>query len=272
MDYQSRITDYLRQWSLQADGMPLHTHAACLLPVLHGGQPAMLKLSAGDDERRAGALLRWWDGAGAVRVLASSPDDDVLLLERVIPVRSLTGLSRSDEAGDAAATRILCAVAAHLHAARPMAPALPPLSDCFAALAAAAPLHGGVFSVCHGVARELLTAPQDIVVLHGDLHHENVLDGGARGWLAIDPKGYVGERGFDFANVLCNPDAAMATAPGRLERQVALIAHEAGLDRARLLAWVAAWAGLSAAWHLEDGTPPETALAVARIALAVLRA
>ena len=97
-----------------------------------------------------------------------------------------------------------------------------------------------------------------------------MLDGGARGWLAIDPKGYVGERGFDFANVLCNPDAAMATAPGRLERQVALIAREAGLDRARLLAWVVAWAGLSAAWHLEDGTPPEAALAVARIALAAL--
>ncbi|UQV43725.1 hypothetical protein KIV45_17525 [Janthinobacterium lividum] len=28
----------------------------------------MLKLSTGDDERRAGAVLRWWDGDGAVRV------------------------------------------------------------------------------------------------------------------------------------------------------------------------------------------------------------
>lgn len=272
MNVPHRLAHYLQLWSLRADGAPLHTFASCLLPVLHGGRPAMLKLSTGDDERRAGALLRWWDGDGAVRVLAASPDDDVLLLERVISVRSLTRLSHLDEAGDAAATRILCAVAAHLHAARPMMPALPPLSDCFAALAAAVSLHGGVFSDCHAVARELLTAPQDIVVLHGDLHHENVLDGGVRGWLAIDPKGYVGERGFDFANVLCNPDAAMATAPGRLERQVALIGREAGLDRARLLAWVAAWAGLSAAWHLEDGTSPETALAVARMALAALRA
>ncbi|MGK5047220.1 aminoglycoside phosphotransferase family protein [Janthinobacterium sp. GB4P2] len=269
MDYQNRIADYLRQWSLQADGMPLHTHAACLLPVLQGGQPAMLKLSTGDDERRAGAVLRWWDGDGAVRVLAASTDGDALLLERAMGSRSLARLARTGEEGDAAATHILCAVASRLHVLRPTAPPLTPLSGCFSALDAAA-AHGGVFSACHAVARDLLAAPQDSVVLHGDLHHENVLDGGARGWLAIDPKGYVGERGFDFANILCNPDGALATAPGRLQRQVALIADAAGLERARLLAWGAAWAGLSAAWHLEDGTPPETALAVAATALAAL--
>ena len=271
MDYQDRLADYLGKWSLQADGAPLHTHTACLLPVLHGGQPAMLKLWTGDDERRAGAVLRWWDGEGAVRVLAASTNDDVLLLERAIGSCSLATLARTGEAGDGAATRILCVVAARLHAPRPSSPPLPPLSGCFAALAAAA-AHGGVFSACHAVAQDLLAAPQDSVVLHGDLHHANVFDGGARGWLAIDPKGYIGERGFDFANILCNPDAALATCPGRLERQVALIAHEARLDPARLLAWIAAWAGLSAAWHLEDGTPPETALAVATTALAALRA
>ncbi|UQV48150.1 hypothetical protein KIV45_17530 [Janthinobacterium lividum] len=51
-----------------------------------------------------------------------------------------------------------------------------------------------------------------------------------------------------------------------------MIADAARLVPARLLAWGAAWAGLSAAWHLEDGTSPETALAVAATALAALRA
>ena len=283
---QAHLAHYLQLWSLQQDGVAIHTHAACLLPVLHGGQPAMLKLSAGGDERRAASVLRWWDGDGAVRVLAASPDADAdgyaLLLERVLATRPLAGLAElaqlaqlahAGEAGDAAATTILCAVAARLHAPRPAPPPpLPALSGCFAALAAAAALYGGVFSDCHAVAQDLLAAPQDSVVLHGDLHHANVLDGGARGWLAIDPKGYVGERGFDFANLLCNPDAALATAPGRLQRQVALIAAAAQLDAARLLAWVVAWSGLSAAWHVEDGTPPQTALAVAAIALAALHA
>ncbi|MGK5055756.1 aminoglycoside phosphotransferase family protein [Janthinobacterium sp. LB2P49] len=130
MDYQNRIADYFRQWSLRADGVP----------VLQGGQPAMLKLSTGDDERRAGAVLRWWDGDGTVRVLAASSDDDVLLLERAMGSRSLAALAGTGEAGDAAATGILCAVASRLHAPRPSAPPLPPLSGCFAALAAATAL------------------------------------------------------------------------------------------------------------------------------------
>ncbi|HEX2211426.1 MAG TPA: aminoglycoside phosphotransferase family protein, partial [Longimicrobium sp.] len=89
---------------------------------------------------------------------------------------------------------------------------------------------------------------------------------GARGWLAIDPKGLVGERGFDFANLFCNPDLETATSPGRLARQAGVVAAAAGMERARLLRWVLAWAGLSAAWSLEDADDATLALAVAEIA------
>jgi streptomycin 6-kinase len=102
------------------------------------------------------------------------------------------------------------------------------------------------------------------------MQHGNVLDFGTRGWLAIDPKGLFGERGFDFANIFCNPDLAVATAPGRLTRQVAILAEAAGLDRNRLLKWILAYAGLSAAWTLGEGEQPDIALAVARSAAAVL--
>jgi streptomycin 6-kinase len=94
------------------------------------------------------------------------------------------------------------------------------------------------------------------------MHRGNVLNFGSRGWLAIDPKGLMGmgERYFDYANILCNPDEQAATAPGRLMWQTSVIAEAAHLDRSRLLAWIVAWAGLSAAFGLEDGLPPEGAL------------
>jgi streptomycin 6-kinase len=98
----------------------------------------------------------------------------------------------------------------------------------------------------------------------------HVLDFAARGWLAIDPKGLSGERGFDFANIFCNPDFALATATGRLARQASIVAKAAGMDRKRLLQWVLAYAGLSAAWFIDDGGDPGLPLAVAEAAAAEL--
>ncbi|MFX5957215.1 aminoglycoside phosphotransferase family protein, partial [Acinetobacter baumannii] len=76
--------------------------------------------------------------------------------------------------------------------------------------------------------RRLLSEPRDPVVLHGDIHHGNILDFGPRGWLAIDPKGLFGERDFDFVNLFRNPDEATALSPGRFARQLAVVTEAAG--------------------------------------------
>jgi streptomycin 6-kinase len=109
-----------------------------------------------------------------------------------------------------------------------------------------------------------------MVARHGDIHHDNVLDGGVRGWRAIDPKGLIGERCFKFANLFRNPTAAIALAPGRMERRAAIVAAKAGLEQRRLLLRVLAYAGLGAAWSLESGEEPGASLAVAERAAAAL--
>jgi streptomycin 6-kinase len=97
-----------------------------------------------------------------------------------------------------------------------------------------------------------------------------VLDFGARGWLAIDPKGLHGERGFGYANIFCNPDRDTALVPGRFEQRVNRVVQEAGLGRRRLLQWILAWSGLSAAWILETGETPDVDYDIARLAMAAL--
>ena len=82
-------------------------------------------------------------------------------------------------------------------------------------------------------------------MLHGDVHHGNVLDLGDR-WAAIDPKGVLGHPAFDLANVFCNPAEGVAVA--RLDQRLDLVADRAALDRALLASWVAAWCGLSLTW------------------------
>lgn len=264
------VDAYLHRWGLVPDGPLLVTNGGQLLPVRYQGMPAMLKLALQDEERRGAALMAWWQGRGAARVLAH--EGAALLLERAEGGATLAAWAR--EGRDDEACRIICGVLAQLHqwgTPRPgPAPALTGLPQWFEGLEASAAAHGGVFAMAAATARALLASPQDVRVLHGDMHHGNVLHFGQRGWLAIDPKGLVGERGFDHANLFCNPDAQTALEPERFARRLDVVAAAAALERRRLLQWVLAWAGLSASWHLEDGSPPDTALGVAHMALAAL--
>jgi streptomycin 6-kinase len=260
---------HLRHWNLVSDGEPIATHSSDLLPVRSGDTPAMLKVARSEEERRGASLMAWWDGTGAARVLAHH--GDAILLERAVGRRSLTSMAHQGH--DDEASRIICGVAAKLHAHHGSPPAtLVPLSNWYAELSHAAGTDGGIFTQAAATAAELLFSPQEVCVLHGDLHHGNVLDFGARGWLAIDPKGLIGDRGFDFANVLCNPDSEIATAPGRMVRQINVVAETARLDPARLLRWVLAYAGLSAAWTIGEGGDPTLALTMAHMAAAEIAA
>ncbi len=259
--------DYLTRWNLEPDGEAILTHSSRLLPVRRDGEPAMLKLAVEAEEKWGGLLMVWWNGEGAARVLEHA--GDALLLERADDPGKLVQMAK--EGRDDEASRILCAVAAKLHAPRnEPPPELVPLSRWFRELEPAAAKYGGILARAAETARELLAEPQDVTTLHGDLHHGNVLDFGDRGWLAIDPKRLQGERGFDFANIFCNPDVEVATAPGRLARQARVVAEAAGLERRRLLKWILAYAGLSAAWWLGDGVEPTLELAVAELAAAEL--
>jgi streptomycin 6-kinase len=264
----------LGRWNLIPDGDPIITPHARLLPVLFRGEAAMLKITAVEEELRGATVLEWWDGGGAARVLARH--GEALLLERATGMACLAEMARAG--GDEAACRVLCAVAAQLHApkAKPL-PELIPLTDWFRELEPAAARHGGILMRCARYARALLDDQREVKVLHGDLHHGNVLDFGARGWLAIDPKGLIGERGFDFANIFTNPDLddpsrPVATKPGYFARRIEIVASAAGLSRKRLLYWILAWTGLSAAWFLGDGDHQSAAidLRVAEMAVAEL--
>ena len=264
------VACYLDRWHLARDGDPVETRSSLLLTVRRDGLPAMLKIAKEAEERRVAETMAWWDGDGAARVLAH--DGDALLMERAMGPGSLAAMARGGD--DELATRILCGAAAALHAprGRPVPSSLVPLPAWFRALEPGAARHGGLLERAAATARGLFAAPweRDMAVLHGDIHHGNVLDFGARGWLAIDPKGLWGERTFDFVNILRNPDDDTAKEPGRFARQVRLIAATAGLDRVRLLQWTLAFSGLSAVWVMEDGDDPWPDLRIAGLAAAEL--
>jgi len=253
--------DWIARWSLVPDGAAIHTASSDLLPVVREGTPAMLKVARSAEERRGASLMAWYAGGGAVRVLEF--DGRALLLECASGPRSLVEMCA--RGFDDEATEILCATVARLHAKRePQVPRdLVPLGDWFRSLNAS---RDPSLARAAATARTLLADARQPVVLHGDIHHGNVLDGGARGWLAIDPKGLYGERAFDYANIFCNPTVDIAADPRRLARRLDLVARAASLEPSRLVKWVIAYAGLSAAWCVEDGQDATLPLAIVKIA------
>jgi len=262
---------WLELWRLSPDGSGFTTKfGSLLMPVRAGGERAMLKIAGHEEERRGGAVMVWWAGDGAARVLAR--EGDAILLERAMGGSSLEAMAR--DGADDAATAILCQVAAGLHVKRadPPPDSVVPLNLWFRQLEPAADRCGGVLAKSAAAARELLASPREVVVLHGDFHHGNVLDAGDRGWIAIDPKGLLGERGFEFANMFCNPTPQIAAAPGRLRRTLEIVAPLVGYEPRRLVQWVLAYAGLSAAWSLDSGhnSDAKGALAIAELAAAEL--
>jgi streptomycin 6-kinase len=261
---------WLDRWRLAPGGAGFTTRfGSHLMPVTQDRERAMLKIAGHVEEENGGALMDWWGGVGAARVLERQ--GAAILLERLDGPRSLAAMAKSG--ADDEASRILCAAAAGLHAPRAALPpaTLVPLETWFRALWPAEQAHGGAFALAADAARALLAEPRDPVVLHGDLHHDNVLDGGERGWLAIDPKGLIGERDFEFANLFRNPDIDVALAPGRMRRQAGVVAGAAGIDERRLLRWILAYAGLGAAWSLQSGHDAKPGLAIAALAAAELQ-
>ena len=96
--------------------------------------------------------------------------------------------------------------------------------------------------------------PSAIVPLHGDLHHDNIISSD-RGWLAIDPKGLLGDPAYETANVFINPERAdkIASDPKRIAARADILSQRLGYNRKRILGWAAAHAALSACWDLADG-------------------
>lgn len=264
----NHFNPYLELWTLVPDGKPIITPSSHLLPVKYNNMPCMLKVALIEEEQIGGDVMVWWNGQGAAKVILH--DDKALLMDRAQGDNSLLEMVKQGK--DNEASQIICSVVAKLHSVSHKSKPLKivPLSDWFRSLNKASEQYGGILKKANLTSQKLLQNMQQLTVLHGDIHHQNILDFGSRGWLAIDPKGLLGDPYYDYANIFCNPDHGTATSPGRLERQAHVVSEKAVLDYHRLLQWIFAYAGLSAAWHFEEGGSADLPLKVAEISSSLL--
>lgn len=218
------------------------------------GTPAVLKVSGYVAETRTEIeALRIWNGSGAARLLEAEPELGALLLERVQPGTMLVELGDDEKM-----VRVAADILRQLWRAVPEEHGLQSLERwCAAYDRNREALRKGVegfpvalFERADELRRELLASTREQVVLHGDVHHFNVLRSDRAEWLAIDPKGLFGDRCFDLCQFLRNP----APVPAEVNRRrLDIFCAELGLDRRRAADWCLVHAVLDACWSFEEG-------------------
>jgi len=265
-DAAERLERYCALWGLAEPTLIAETVTSKVYTVGAGGERVILKLltPVGEQDESSGAVaLRCWDGSGAVRLLKA--DSQAHLLEYAAG-EDLIGMVKNGD--DDQATTIIADVLNRMHSV-PMGAAADGLillrrwfRDLLVYAGEEPVLRRGA-----AVAERLLNAPQQIAVLHGDIHHENIRHHAARGWLAFDPKGLIGERAFDAANTLCNPldRPELVEDEATLMRRVEILARVTGIEAGRILAFGFAYFCLSACWLLGDGLDADHELKMASL-------
>ena len=220
------------------------------------GERVVLKVITGaQDELHSGKVLRAFDGSGAARVLEDAVG--AVLLERLEPGEQLVDLVRRGQ--DDEATRILAGVIKQMRGHTPPGecPTVAEWGRGFYRY-----VQRGDTQISSGLVREAQIVYEEMVasqgptmLLHGDLQHYNVLFDSDRGWVAIDPKGVVGELEYEVGALLRNPveQPELFSNRATIERRLDILTSLLPLDRSRTLKWSFAQAVLSAIWGVEDG-------------------
>lgn len=272
-----RTTDQLvaeleARWSIACDGV-LESSMSFVTHANRDGKPfAVLKLMPAASEYFTKEVAAHRAFAGAVADLQEwDAEIGAMLTKRVTPGDTLSTLARLD---DSAANEVVARCARSLQ--RPLSDAAFPtvsgLVADFDQYKGSLLLPDDLVSESRAVFERLANSQGTQLLLHGDLHHANILNNGS-GWTVIDPQGIVGEAEYELAAPMRNPFAAMDTEPdlvafakGRAREFSNLLA----LDEDRILQWAFAQTTLSLCWQVTDGQP--VVLGWLRLAQALRRA
>jgi streptomycin 6-kinase len=244
------VAELAEEWGLTL-GEPYTPGAASERVVrveLADGTPAVLKISIPhrESEQEADALERW-DGDGAVRLLARDDARNALLLELCEP-----GTFLSDGADDPLGVLIelLPRLWKDATGFRNLAEETAWWLDD-GDLSRMAP--GRLRDVAIGLAHELAPTQGELVLVHQDLHGDNVLASEREPWLVIDPKPLAAEREFAVAPIVRSGELGHSKRDVlyRLDRLCA----ELGLDRERARGWTIVQ---TMAWMEGDGAAKRT--------------
>ncbi|KIL51035.1 aminoglycoside phosphotransferase family protein [Jeotgalibacillus campisalis] len=219
------------------------------------GERVVIKICLpGDGFTHELRALNHFKGNGMVRLLDWDEEKGILLLQHISPGTSLKDVLQDEEACKIAA-RVIKRLA-HPAPAETVIPTVEDRRKSLGIMMAAHPEGVGpitfpVLSKALNLFSYLTQSVRQPYLLHGDFHHYNVLLSGEKEWVAIDPKGLIGEIEYDLIQFLlnCLPDKELIACT---KRRVAIFTEELDLNEERLLQWGYCHTVLSTAWSVDE--------------------
>ncbi len=233
-----RVAACAERWTLRVGDPFPGSHVSLALPATRAdGTEAVLKLQLPHREcEHEAEALRVWDGDGAVRLLEHEPAHHALLVERCLPGTPLSEVAPEDALGVLIGLlpRLWRTVAGPFHSlASESARWTENLPRSWER--AGRPFERALVDAAIETLGTLATSQPEQVLLHQDLHADNVLRAGREPWLVIDPKPLCGERAFSAAPIVRSAEMGHGEAEvrDRLDRLV----RELELDPERTRGW-----------------------------------
>lgn len=253
-----RVEDLARKWGVVVEHK-LETRSSLIAFGSRGKQPVVLKvLRRPGDEWRCGETLEAFDGKGIVTVYQHI--EGAVLLEGLDPGTQLVDMVLNGR--DEEATDIVVEVMQKMSHPRESSNKFATVEDWgkgFERYLASGDKQVPISLVERGeqMYSELCSTQKGTRLLHGDLQHYNILFDSARGWLAIDPKGVIGEVEYEIGASLRNPyeRPELFASTQTIEKRVRRYEEKLKLISGRALAWGFAQSVLSTIWSVEDGDP-----------------
>jgi streptomycin 6-kinase len=255
------VADLCAKWSIELDLVIPETYMTLvLLGYSTEFGPVVIKSSPLADEFRAEATaLRLAVGENVVRLYDVDLERSVMGIERIVPGTQLRQVPMVDED----ASRLAAETVATMWRPNPDPARLHPLHQWMRALFEWSPrpdrIDSDLVAQAQELAASLLAKSSRVCLLHGDFQHHNLLLRASGDWAIIDPKGLIGDPGFEIAAWMYNPPGVMKRDDylDIARRRLAIFADVWGIGQDELTAWAFVGAVLSACWSAKDPAPAE---------------
>jgi streptomycin 6-kinase len=255
----SIITEHEKKWLLHITQPEHKLNYNYVAPAYRNdGIEAIIKIGIPNPELRSEIeTLTIYNGKKMVQLLKADPGAGVLLLERIRPGTPLTEVQQED---DKKATTIMAELIRDMSALVPKENNFPTLTQWFETFqrirnekipSEFIPL----IEKAEEIVSELEKSKSAEKLLHGDLHFENVLLDEKKGWIAIDPKGVIGDPVYETARLLHNPNSMLVKAKNPqeiVEKRIEILSSILKWDKERIAKWGYVDCVLASCWSIED--------------------